>query len=112
MAPDLQSYKRKLSHLIVDLCQAGRLQSNRGFYCALITNALSQRCEIVVRQGHSDAWAARPSPEIANHTADETLSKTIDLDAHHIAVRAGHARFFRFGGFPKHLDLAFSKLPS
>jgi hypothetical protein len=27
-------------------------------------------------------------------------------------VRAGHARFFRFGGFPKHLDLAFSKLPS
>jgi hypothetical protein len=44
---------------------------------------VSQRCEIVFRQGqgHSNAWAAWPSPEIADDTADETLAKAVELDA-------------------------------
>ena len=70
-------------------------------FFALITNALSQRCEVIFRQRHRDAWTVWPSPEIADHTADETLSKAVDLDARRIAVRAGHAGFF--GGFPKRL---------
>jgi len=74
-------------------------------FFALITNALSQRCEVIFRQRHRDAWTVWPSPEIADQTANETLSKAVDLDARRIAVRAGHARFFRFGGFPKHFEL-------
>jgi hypothetical protein len=64
-------------------------RSSRGFFFALIPNALPQRLEIIFRQGHRYAWACWPSPEIANHTADETLAKAVDLDERSIAVGVG-----------------------
>ena len=61
---------------------------------SLVPNALSQRREIIFRQGHRYACAGRPSPEVAHHTADEPLAKSVDLDERSIAASAGMGRSY------------------
>jgi hypothetical protein len=53
----------------------------------LVTNPLSQRLKVSFGKGHRHARARRPSPPIARHTADETLTKSVDLDERSIAAR-------------------------
>ena len=45
--------------------------------------------DIAKGQGHSYACAGRPSPEVAHHTADQTLATSVDLDERSIAAGAG-----------------------
>jgi hypothetical protein len=55
----------------------------------LVSNALSQRREIIFRQGHRHTWACRPTPEVAHHTADQTLAAAVDFDKRPLTPGAG-----------------------
>ena len=58
---------------------------------SLVPYALSQRLKVHLWQRHRYTWAGRPSPDVTRDTADETLTKSVDLDERSIAASTGAA---------------------
>ena len=78
---------------VLTMDEARRVASNiaklPGLLLCANSQPASQRLKVQLGERHRHAWAGRPSPDVTHHTADETLTKSVDLDERSIAASTG-----------------------